>query len=112
MTATSQQIVDFGEKRSDEALDYTFDFNHADGSTLESGETITSAIASVPDALTLSSAGVASTFYANSSTQFGFWARGGVSGTVYTIPCTIFTSAGRTHQRLGRLKVIDKTPST
>lgn len=69
-------------------LDYGFDWSE----WLESGETISSAVWTVPTGLTKDS-------QSESATITTAWLSGGTAATDYSVACKIVTSAGRTEER-------------
>lgn len=81
-------------------LDYGFDW--ADRGWLAAGETVLTAVWTIPAGLTL----ITSQIVDNTKTVV--WIGGGTVGTDYTITCRITTSGGRTDERSMVLRVRER----
>lgn len=80
-------------------LDYGFDW--AERGWLDTGETITAAVWTIPAGLTL----ITSQIIGDKTVA---WLGGGTAGTDYIIACRITTSAGRTDERSMTLRVRER----
>ena len=76
------------DKDPNAVLDYQWDWS----AWLETGETISTALVTVPTGLTLDS-------QVDTTTSVTAWLSGGTAGTGYAVLCHITTSAGREDDR-------------
>ena len=85
-------------KDPDEEYDLQFDWS----ARLASGETIDTAT------VTVASGDVTVATASKSGALVTFWVSGGTAGTVSVITCRIITSAGRTYDWSGKLRIRSK----
>lgn len=86
------------DKDPDAVLDYTWNW----GDWLQPGETIAS------HSVAASGVSVITSGPDGAARQITAWLAGGAAGTIATATCRITTSAGRTDDRTGRLRVIER----
>lgn len=82
-------------------LDYIFDWS----SWLESGETISSFVMTVPTGLT---EGTGTKATAQAAGKVTVWLSNGTAGTGYVVECKITTSSGRVDERQMVIMVVDR----